>query len=188
MNSNNRVVRKLIRPGVIAAAILLASNFALAGTDPNGCPVIGIKASGEFYRANQRSCFANTKKAIKKGFEDAADNSTIRGFSFSLNGSEEVPAVVTTATGTCLAALLPDQVSLRIICTHSVVNPTAAHVHTGAIGIEDAIICDLGTGVSPISTTCSLTSTQKTSLLNGDLYVNVHSAVNTDGELRGQID
>ena len=180
--------------GYLVATFLLlfTSNLAFAGSDsnsePNGCPVVGIKASGEYYRANQRSCFANTRKAGRKGFEAATNNSTIRGFSLTLNGSEEVPTVTTSATGSCLTALLADGVSLQVICTHTVSSPSAAHVHTGAIGVEGDILCDLGAGTSPISVVCTLTTSQRTTLLNGDLYINVHSAANPDGELRGQID
>lgn len=180
----------------VCCALISTSAFADKGkgnggnddVNPAGCPVVGIKATGVYLTASQRACFANVKKAGRKGYEAAASDSVYRAFSFDLTGAEEVPTVTTTATGNCTVALLADTTTVRVMCVHTVVSPTMAHIHTGAIGVEGDVICDLGNGASPINTTCTLTDEQKANLLNGDLYVNVHSGVNTGGELRGQID
>jgi len=69
--------------------------------------------------------------------------------------------------------------------------PTGAHVHNAPPGLPGAIIITLviagdnATAIVPAGTT--LTSAQYTELLKGDLYFNVHTAGNPDGEIRGQI-
>lgn len=176
---------KSLIPFLTLLCAISVGNTALA---QEGCPVVGVKTSGLYYRSNQRSCFANASRAQNKGFEAATANSVIRGFSFGLSGSEEVPAVTTSATGSCLAALLADKTTLQVLCTHTLSSTSAAHIHSGAIGVDGDVICDLGTGATPISASCTLTKAQLSTLLNGDLYVNIHTTANPDGELRGQID
>ena len=179
----------MLRTILIAVlAFSITSSAFAAKKEVPGCPVIGIKSTKQYYRANQRQCFANVKKASTKGYSDSAAGSTSIGYAFSLAGTEEVPPVTTTATGSCLAALLAESSTLRVICTHNVISPILAHVHEAAIGVDGDVICDLGAGTSPISADCALTSTQLASLLAGGLYVNVHSTLNSGGEIRGQID
>ena len=65
---------------------------------------------------------------------------------------------------------------------------TAAHIHIGAKGAAGAVVialcgpCTSGTtGISPV------TPTVKAAFKKHRLYVNVHTAKNPDGEIRGQI-
>ena len=66
---------------------------------------------------------------------------------------------------------------------------TAAHIHTGAAGANGGIMTTLTLGTNsagvPVGTT--LIEAQFADLITGNQYVNVHSATNPGGELRGQL-
>jgi CHRD domain-containing protein len=71
--------------------------------------------------------------------------------------------------------------------------PNAAHIHTGARGVNGppnvvtlTIASDNATATIPPDT--KLTPTQYADLLAGNLYFNVHTVANGGGEIRGQID
>ncbi|MEZ4651817.1 MAG: CHRD domain-containing protein [Candidatus Eisenbacteria bacterium] len=68
---------------------------------------------------------------------------------------------------------------------------TAAHIHNAPIGSNGGVIFDLGPffGGTPHArgTWAAPTLAQLKSLLRGDCYVNVHTAANPGGEIRGQI-
>ena len=113
--------------------------------------------------------------------------------SATLTGAQEVPAVVTTATGTGLVTADPTTKIIVGGITTTGVTGTAAHIHIGAVGVNGGAIITLieippaGSGVWAIPAAAILTQAQYDSLLAGDLYFNVHSAANPDGEIRGQI-
>ena len=109
------------------------------------------------------------------------------GYAFTLTGEAEVPPVSTTATGNCTVSLNNAETILQVDCTHTVANTSMAHIHQGAVGVDGPVVCDLGSGISPISTTCAMSPSIVTALRDGLLYVNVHSAANPGGEVRGQI-
>lgn len=109
------------------------------------------------------------------------------GYRVALTGAAEVPPVTTSASGSCDVWLGSDGTTLNVNCTHNVSNVSAAHIHTGAVGVSGGVFCDLGGGTSPIATTCTLDSATVSALNSGGLYVNIHSAANAGGEIRGQI-
>jgi len=66
---------------------------------------------------------------------------------------------------------------------------TAAHFHGPAAAGNNADVAVPITGnlASPIKGTATLTASQMQELLDGKWYVNLHTAANPDGEIRGQI-
>ena len=65
---------------------------------------------------------------------------------------------------------------------------TAAHIHLGAQGHAGPVEIPLcGPCVSTVKGTSTVTAAQATALLHGGDYVNVHTADNSGGEIRGQI-
>lgn len=110
-----------------------------------------------------------------------------------LDGMQESPTPVnTSAKGN--AVVLVDPVTLEAIggVTFTGVAPTGAHIHTGAMGVSGGVAVALNLGTDNSSATVppgtTMTQTQFEDLVAGDLYVNVHSAVNASGEIRGQLD
>jgi hypothetical protein len=106
---------------------------------------------------------------------------------FSLSGSQENPEVATEATGHCVGVLSEDETTVTLSCTHTVTNPTAAHIHPGVAGVNGPILFDLGDPTSPIVVTWNPTPAEVAELFTEGFYVNVHSAAFPDGEIRGQM-
>jgi hypothetical protein len=119
-----------------------------------------------------------------------------RALFFALRGDNEVPPVVTDASGACFivadfdeAGILPPaEVVLDIRCTHDVEDVTDAELFIGAPGEEGTFLLDLGDPSSPIETTVTLTDPDAIdAFLSGELFVNILSTTNAGGELRGQV-
>lgn len=107
----------------------------------------------------------------------------------SLRGAEEVPAVVTTATGSGTIRVAPDHTVSGSISTTGI-DGKAAHIHLAPKGSNGPVIVPLtkvadGSWIVPEG--AKLTDAQYTSYVAGDTYVNVHSAANPAGEIRGQL-
>ncbi len=107
----------------------------------------------------------------------------------ALAGAQEVPPVTTSATAR--GAVVVDPVTREITggLTFSGLTPSAAHIHDGAPGVNGPIAIGLilGTGTATVPPGAILTEAQYQSLLAGNLYLNIHTAANPAGELRGQI-
>jgi hypothetical protein len=66
----------------------------------------------------------------------------------------------------------------------------AAHIHLGASGKNGPVIIPLtktSDNVWTVPAGAKLTDAQFESYKAGDLYINVHSAANKGGEIRGQL-
>jgi len=109
---------------------------------------------------------------------------------FTLNGAQENPAVTTAATGS--GVLVIDSESGDVSGTMNTfgISGVAAHVHTGAVGVNGAILVEF-TQASPgtwaVASGAKLTTDQVAALGAGTLYVNVHTTANPGGEIRGQV-
>lgn len=108
----------------------------------------------------------------------------------SLVGEQEVPPVMTGATGTGTLALdLPSR-NIRGSIVLDGMTATAAHIHIGEVGVNGPIIVPLaetspGTWSVPAGT--MLTESQAAAFTLGGLYFNAHSTAYPGGEIRGQI-
>ena len=113
-------------------------------------------------------------------------------FVAGLNGTNATPQHGSPATGIAAFVLAPPdpvtttrKLSYYIFFTNNTIGPqTSAELRKGAPGVAGPVVAPLTVG-NPISGTVSLTST--VDLASGQLYVNIATAPNPDGELRGQI-
>jgi hypothetical protein len=107
----------------------------------------------------------------------------------TLSGGEEVPAVTTSAAGTGTITIKDDKTVTGSVTTKGVVG-TAAHIHLAPAGKNGPPIITL-TKKSESEWTVpegsKLTDEQYAAYKAGSLYVNVHSAANKGGEIRGQL-
>jgi hypothetical protein len=117
-----------------------------------------------------------------------------------LSGSQEVPPVSGAASGTADILISPSKcqtaasglwcTAVTGTVTTSGVTGTMAHIHSGKAGQNGPVIIPLAktsdnTWVVPPFT--FLTDAQYIAYVDGDLYVNVHSAANPGGQIRGQL-
>ncbi len=111
------------------------------------------------------------------------------GSNVILSGSQEVPPVTTTATGSGTIKVLTDRSVSGSVMTSGVAG-TAAHIHMGAKGTNGPVIVPLnktGDNIWSVPASIRLNDTQYEAFGLGNLYINVHSAANPGGEIRGQI-
>lgn len=109
-------------------------------------------------------------------------------FLATLNGANEVPANASTATGTASLTFNTTTKILTITVTHTVATPTASHIHKEAPGVNGGVVFGFASATSPINyTSLALTATQEADLMANLFYVNVHTAANPGGEIRGQL-
>ena len=110
----------------------------------------------------------------------------------TLDGGQQNPPVTTKGKGT--ATLTFDTVKKKLswnVKYSGLSGPaTAAHIHgPGAIGENAGVAIPFkGKLKSPIKGSATLTDAQVADLEAGKDYVNVHTAANKDGEIRGQIE
>ena len=105
----------------------------------------------------------------------------------TLTGAQEVPAVTTAASGTGTFVYNPETRTLSGSVATAGVTGTAAHVHTGAVGVAGPVTIPLTGGPTWTLPATVLTEAQANDLIAGNLYANVHSAANPGGEIRGQL-
>jgi CHRD domain len=106
-----------------------------------------------------------------------------------LSGSQEVPPVTTSASGTSSIAVGMDRSVTGEVRTTGV-SGVAAHIHQGAMGQNGPVIIPLtrtSDNVWSVPAGTKLTDAQYEAFKAGNLYVNVHSAANKDGEIRAQL-
>lgn len=111
----------------------------------------------------------------------------------NLSPAAEVPPVQSAGTGT--AAVNVDtatkQLSWRVDYAGLSGPAAAAHIHCGApAGGNAGVAVPLGTAPnwnSPLQGTGTLTDAQLQQLQSGQCYVNIHTAKNKGGEVRGQL-
>lgn len=114
--------------------------------------------------------------------------------SAKLDGGQEVPAVTTDASGIASFILNDGKDSLCFsVNVQGLSGPiTGIHVHEAAIGMNGGVVTDLspfinGNRVETIITGADLTPAMLAKYLSGAFYLNVHTAANPNGEIRGQI-
>ncbi len=125
------------------------------------------------------------------GFVTAASAATLE-FHALMNGKSEVPPNTTAGTGEALASLdTKTKVLTYTVTFENLTGPaTAAHFHgPAAPGANAGVAVPVGDKgpTSPVHGTATLTDAQMKDLEAGKWYVNVHTAANPGGEIRGQV-
>lgn len=109
---------------------------------------------------------------------------------FTLNGAQENPAVTTAATGSGVLVVDAESGDVSGSMNTFGISGSAAHIHTGAVGVNGAILVALtqaSPGMWTVVSGAKLTTDQVAALSAGTLYVNVHTTANPTGEIRGQV-
>lgn len=110
----------------------------------------------------------------------------------TLNGDNERPTpVVTAGRGAATLTRIGNQLFFNITYTGLSSPATAAHIHgradtSGSAGVLMALPTPSGTS-GTISGSLTLDNATLSAIVDGLSYVNIHTEINTDGEIRGQI-
>jgi len=104
-----------------------------------------------------------------------------------INGSQEVPANPSTASGSFTGVYDKATKVLTYTVTYQGLTPTAGHLHRGAPGTNGPVIYPFSSLTPPISGTATFTQADEDLLLNGGFYVNLHTPAYPGGEIRGNI-
>ena len=109
----------------------------------------------------------------------------------TLNVGQEVPKPTVKApggTGTFTATLSGTKLTWKLSFQKLSGKAGAAHIHLGRPGKAGNVAVSLcGPCASGVSGKATLTPAQVKAILAGGTYVNVHTAKNAGGEIRGQI-
>jgi hypothetical protein len=117
-------------------------------------------------------------------------------FSADLTGAAEKPTAVSSpGSGFVESSLAGDTLSFVLTYRGMTSAITAAHIHGPSVSANTAgILFDLApyhrgsySTQGVFSGSVTLTPAQIAALINGDLYMNLHTAVNPSGEIRGQL-
>ena len=132
--------------------------------------------------------------AVAGGANGAGRATTIK-LATVLDASQEVP----TPTGDVAAARGTFSATVNASATGAAVEwqltfstltgvAGAAHIHTAPRGTAGPVVVPLcGPCQSPVSGTANVNATVLEALQTGGAYVNVHTAINAPGEIRGQL-
>ena len=114
--------------------------------------------------------------------------------SSKLTGDQEVPAVNTSAVGVATFNLNSTWDTMCVnISVNGLSGPiTGIHVHEASSGQNGPVVTNLspfvsGNRVVAMLTGADLTSAMIANYLSGNYYLNVHTAANPGGEIRGQL-
>jgi hypothetical protein len=172
--------------------------IALTGNDDSGVwtvPADAVLDADALTALSEGALYLNVHTAANPGGEIRGQIIPI-GILFEdseLSGDEEVPPVVTDASGVGVSTVNSDTgaISATLFIT-GLDEATMAHIHTGAESENGAVIItleqdadDLSLWRTPVPST--LTEEQIDAYENEGLYFNVHSDTNTGGEIRGQL-
>ncbi|MEN9599915.1 MAG: hypothetical protein RL596_2236 [Bacteroidota bacterium] len=209
--SNNSITVDVTLTGLAATDNITAGHFHVGDPVTNGGVVVDLMPTitGSTLKAtlnNVRSTFIDTLVTgtadIYLNFHSTqAPSGIVRGQVFnqvtfasgvSLSGSNEVPAVTTTATGTALLRITSNgKLYSRVTVTNVESGDalTAAHIHAGAAGVNGAVILELCASAADfgVSKMFMPSAAILTSIRTDALYVNVHSTNRPSGIVRGQI-
>lgn len=115
-------------------------------------------------------------------------------FKADMKPSSEVPPNTTTGSGSGTVTLdsTTNKITWNVTFSGLSGPATAVHIHGPApVGKNAGVLVWLSTkgqpASSPVTGSGSLTAAQASDLMNGQCYINVHTAANPGGEIRGQL-
>ncbi len=119
------------------------------------------------------------------------------GYTALINGVQEVPAVVTTAMGSGIVSIDAMETNAHYMFVVNGLSGaiTGAHFHNAVAGMNGGVVHNISSSFSQTGAndaafgywTTTFTATNAQQFRNGEIYINVHTAANVGGEIRGQV-
>lgn len=209
--SNNSLLYNFSVSGLAGGDALTAAHFHTGNAGANGGVIFdfaptfsGSAASGTI--VNVRQTLVDSLKSdaneiyfnvhstqVGSGIVRSQINTKVElAMDIALSGANEVPSIVTSATGVARLRLTADKKLYSIITVGTLQVGDAlqfAHIHRGAAGVNGAVMVTLAAvlGDFAINKVFTLDDATYASMKNDALYVNAHSALYASGVVRGQI-
>jgi hypothetical protein len=108
-------------------------------------------------------------------------------FTAALDGAQENPPVTTSARGTGVFVLDSKGLSYRITIDGLSGPITGSHFHNAAPGTNGGVVQPITFDGNTSRGTWEIPAAMRAELTAGRIYVNVHTAANSGGEIRGQL-
>lgn len=126
------------------------------------------------------------------GCEHDIGASAKHSFRADMTGAQEVPPTTSAGTGHADVALdsATKTITWKVTYGGLTSDASAAHIHgPAAAGANAGVVVSLAPNgmKSPLEGSATLTDAQIADLMAGKYYVNVHTAQNKGGEIRGQL-
>jgi uncharacterized protein (TIGR03118 family) len=164
--------------------------------NPLGTETSGVLSGSMTLTAPQLDALLNNK--VYANIHTAANPSgEIRGqlipinLKANLNGTNETSNAATSATGLGTFTVVGNQLYYNVTYSGLSANAVAAHIHGPALPGVAANVLEPLPGVSGtsgvLSGSLTLTQPELGYLVDGLIYVNIHTSTNPNGEIRGQI-
>ena len=140
--------------------------------------------SATFLLGLTMACTSNSQMAT-------ATMPTTKMLSAQLSAASEVPPATSNGTGMLEASVNTQTMVMSYTVTYSGLTgaATTGHFHgPAAVGANAGVALPLaGNVASPIKGEATLTAAQMAQVMAGSWYVNLHTAANPNGEIRGQV-
>jgi CHRD domain len=136
-----------------------------------------------------RSCLAVSACAVALAIASPS-MAAMMNFKASLSGKNEVPPNGVTASGSVTATYDTASKKLTWKGSYSGLSgpATAAHLHGPALAGKNAgVLVPINPHGPSFEGSATLTDAQASALMSGQMYVNIHTAANKAGEIRGQL-
>lgn len=209
--SDNSITYTITVVGLASGDVLTAAHIHTGDAISNGLVILsfdptftGSSAQGTI--TNIRSTFVDSLKddvnelyfnvhstQVPSGLIRGQVNTDIEMAEYvTLTGTNEVPSVTTTATGTALIRLTSEKkIYIKEIITNLEPGDAliASHIHQAAVGVNGAVILGFYSGAADFGTVkvSTLTDSLYTSIKTDPIYVNAHSTNHPAGIVRAQI-
>jgi hypothetical protein len=135
------------------------------------------------------SLFASVALALLLGACSTMSMDSGHTSKVTLDGGHEVPPTGSAATGSGIIVIAADK-SISGSVTTTGIQGKMAHIHEAAMGKNGPVLVPLtktDDNTWSVPPGAKLTDAQYASYMAGNLYINVHSAANPGGEIRGQL-
>lgn len=106
------------------------------------------------------------------------------------SGAQEVPAVASpaSAVGSFVVSSVSGKIDYKVVANGLTGAITSAHLHYGAFGVSGGVAFPLTiSGNTLVGSITPSTNSFLDSFFRGQIYLNIHTAANGGGEIRGQI-
>jgi hypothetical protein len=182
-------------PPGMSGGVILGMN-GISGSRVSGMAA-GANLTGEFIAKLLRGeTYINLHTAMFPGGEIRGQVYRLarEGYTFQMNGGQEVPANNSAAYGSGVVSIDRDQTNAHYMVVYDGLTATAGHFHKAVAGTNGGVIFPLDLannsafGYWDATDAPPFTLANSIQFRNDSVYVNIHSAAFPGGEIRGQVE